>query len=149
MLEKSTIDKLNKEALVLLDAGDEIGARAKIGEILNADPSNAIATKLLAQITGDPLKVLGVQHFTYKVHRSDTLAKLADEYLGDKLRFYILARYNDIMVPNRLAAGQTIKIPGKRRKPKPLDDAPLPTPAVTQPTPATSAPPRRRAGTRA
>src|SRR5262249_49142309 len=33
--------------------------------------------------------------------------------LGDRFRFYILAKYNDIANPSRLAAGQVIKIPGK------------------------------------
>ncbi len=34
-------------------------------------------------------------------------------YLGDRYKFYILAKYNDISNPSKLAAGQVIKVPGR------------------------------------
>ena len=58
------------------------------------------------------------------MQRDDSLSKLAQQYLGDRFRFHILAKYNEIANPSRLAAGQVIKIPGK---------APAPAPAVARP----------------
>jgi tetratricopeptide (TPR) repeat protein len=52
-------------------------------------------------------------YFRYTVQRDDSLSKLAQQYLGDRFRFYILARYNEMPNPSRLAAGQVIRIPGK------------------------------------
>ncbi len=56
--------------------------------------------------------------FRYTVQRDDSLSKLAQQYLGDRFRFYILAKYNDMANPSRLAAGQVIKIPGKAQPPR-------------------------------
>ena len=52
--------------------------------------------------------------FRYTVQPADTLSKLAQQYMGDRFRFWILAKYNDIANPSRLAAGQVIKIPGRQ-----------------------------------
>ena len=87
-------------------------------------PTNDLAKKLMEQIKADPQKELGVVFFRYTVQRDDSLSKLAQQYLGDRFRFHILAKYNEIANPSRLAAGQVIKIPGK---------APAPTPAVARP----------------
>ena len=66
------------------------------------------------QIKADAQKELGAVFFRYTVQRDDSLSKLAQQYLGDRFRFYILAKYNDIQNPSRLSAGQVIKLPGKR-----------------------------------
>jgi len=79
------------------------------------------------QISADAQKELGTVFFRYTVQRDDSLSKLAQSYLGDRFRFYILAKYNDMANPSRLATGQVIKIPGK---------------AQPAPPPATAAPPR-------
>src|SRR5262249_22265555 len=75
----------------------------------------------------DAQKELGAQFFRYTVQRDDSLSKLAQQYLGDRFRFYILAKYNDIANPSRLAAGEVIKIPGRAQP------APAPTAAPAQP----------------
>jgi hypothetical protein len=62
--------------------------------------------------------------FRYTVQRDDSLSKLAQSYLGDRFRFYILAKYNDMANPSRLAAGQVIKIPGKAQPAPPASAAP-------------------------
>src|SRR5207344_576811 len=101
----------------LLQNGDEAGARAKLEQAQTVDPSNDLARKLMDQIKADPQKELGAVSFRYTVQRDDSMSKLAQQYLGDRFRFYILAKYNDIHNPSRLGAGQVIKIPGRAPPP--------------------------------
>jgi tetratricopeptide (TPR) repeat protein len=62
--------------------------------------------------------------FRYTVQRDDSLSKLAQQYLGDRFRFYILAKYNDMASANKLAVGQVIKIPGRAPATPPAAVAP-------------------------
>ena len=105
--------KLAIQAVDLLQNGDEPAAHAVLDRALAADATNDLAKKLLDQIRADPQKELGGVYFRYTVQRDDSLSKLAQQYLGDRFRFYILARYNEMPNPSWLAAGQVIKIPGK------------------------------------
>jgi tetratricopeptide (TPR) repeat protein len=43
--------------------------------------------------------------------------------MGDIYLFYGLARYNDIRVPRQVAAGQSIKVPGKQPPARPVEPA--------------------------
>jgi tetratricopeptide (TPR) repeat protein len=110
---KAQAQKLALEAVDHLQNGDEPGARQALGTALGLDPANDLARKMSEQISADAQKELGPVFFRYTVQRDDSLSKLAQQYLGDRFRFYILARYNDMANPSRLAAGQVIKIPGK------------------------------------
>ena len=110
---KTQAQRLAIETIDLLQNGDEAGARAKLEQAQALDASNDLARKLMDQIKADPQKELGAVSFRYTVQRDDSISKLAQQYLGDRFRFYILARYNDIQNPSKLAAGQVIKIPGK------------------------------------
>jgi tetratricopeptide (TPR) repeat protein len=114
---KAQAQKLAIEAVDLLQNGDEATAHATLDKALAADATNELARKLLEQIRADPQKELGSVFFRYTVQRDDSLSKLAQQFLGDRFRFYILARYNDMANPSRLAAGQVIKIPGKAPPP--------------------------------
>lgn len=105
------------QAVDLLQNGDEAGARSVLDKAATLDPSNDLVRKLLDQIKADAQKELGATYFRYTVQRDDSLSKLAAAYLGDRFKFYLLAKYNDIANPSRLAAGQVIKIPGKERAP--------------------------------
>ena len=83
------------------------------------------------QIKADPQKELGTAFFRYTVQRDDSLSKIAQQYLGDRYKFHILAKYNDIANPSKLAAGQVIKVPGRAPPPgtpKPAAPAPAPEP---------------------
>ena len=83
------------------------------------------------QIKADPQKELGSTFFRYTVQRDDSLSKIAQQYLGDRYKFHILAKYNDITNPGKLAAGQVIKVPGRAPAPgapKPAAPAPVPEP---------------------
>lgn len=110
---RAQAQKLAIEAVDELQNGDETAARATLDRALALDPANELARKLYDQIRADAQKELGPVFFRYTVQRDDSLSKLAQLYLGDRFRFYILAKYNEMTNPNRLAAGQVIKIPGK------------------------------------
>src|SRR5580765_6410691 len=124
---KAQAQKLALEAVDRLQNGDEAAARQLLSQAQGLDPSNDIARKMTEQISADAQKELGPVFFRYTVQRDDSLSKLAQSYLGDRFRFYILAKYNDMANPSRLAAGQVIKIPGKAQP------APPPTAAPARP----------------
>ena len=122
---KAQAQRLALDAVDQLQNGDEIAARATLDKAIALDPTNDLAKKLQDQIKADPQKELGTVFFRYTVQKDDSLSKLAQQYLGDRFRFYILAKYNDMASPNKLAAGQVIKIPGR---------APATPPAAVPPT---------------
>ena len=115
--------------------------RRHLEEALKLDPSNDLAKKLMDQIRADPQKELGTTFWRYTVQRDDSLSKLAQQYLGDRFRFHILAKYNDISNPSKLAAGQVIKIPGRQPAARP--------PAAARAAAASTRPPRPRRRRRA
>lgn len=124
--------KLALQAVDQLQVGDEAAARTTIEHALKLDPANDLAKKLFDQINADAQRELGAVHFRYTVQPADTLSKLAQQYMGDRFRFWILAKYNDISNPSRLAAGQVIKIPGRQPA--------TPPPAVVEPAPRAEPP---------
>jgi tetratricopeptide (TPR) repeat protein len=121
---KAQAQRLALDAVDQLQSGDEAAARLTLDKAIALDPTNELAKKLQDQIKADAQKELGPVFFRYTVQRDDSLSKLAQQYLGDRFRFYILAKYNDMASPNKLAAGQVIKIPGR---------APATPPAVVAP----------------
>ena len=129
---KAQAQKHAIEAIDQLQNGDEAAASHTIELALAFDPGNELARKLRDQIAADPEKELGSVFFRYTVQRDDSISKLAQQYLGDRFRFYILARYNEITNPSRLAAGQVIKIPGKAPPPAPAR-APARSPEASEP----------------
>ena len=129
---KAQAQKLTIEAITQLQNGDEPGASKALEEALKLDPASDLARKLMDQIRADPQKELGTQFFRYTVQRDDSLSKIAQQFLGDRYKFHILAKYNDIANPSKLAAGQVIKVPGRAPPPgAPKPQAPAPTPEPT------------------
>ena len=110
---KAQAQKLAIEAVDELQNGDETAARLTLDKALALDATNDLTRKLSEQIRADAQRELGAVYFRYTVQRDDSLSKLAQQFLGDRFRFYILAKYNDMSNPARLAAGQVIKIPGR------------------------------------
>jgi LysM repeat protein len=121
---KSQAQRLALDAVEQLQNGDETAARLTLDKALALDPTNDLAKKLQDQTKADAQKELGPVFFRYTVQRDDSLSKLAQQYLGDRFRFYILAKYNDMASPNKLAAGQVIKIPGRAPATPPAAIAP-------------------------
>lgn len=97
----------------ILAEGNVEEAQVEIERALALDPENKLALSFLRQLSADPIKELGSEHFAYTVKPGETLSKIAGRFMGDIFQFYILARYNDIAVPRRVPAGQTIRVPGK------------------------------------
>lgn len=124
-----------------LNQGDVAAARKLIKTGLKRDPNNASLALLRDSVTRDPVDLLGPTSFDYVVQPGDTLAGIADRYLGNRLLTYQLARYNGIEKPALLAAGQTLRIPGKKPAPVRRPAAPAPAPAP----PPRAAPPRAAA----
>jgi tetratricopeptide (TPR) repeat protein len=142
---RAQAQKLVLEAVDQLQNGDEAMAQHTLEQVLALDSSSDLARKLMDQIKADPQKELGTVFFRYTVQRDDSLSKLAQQYMGDRFRFHILAKYNDIPNPSRLAAGQVIKIPGRAPAPAAAPAAAAPAPA-SAPAAAASPPVPRPGG---
>ncbi|ANI79607.1 MULTISPECIES: LysM peptidoglycan-binding domain-containing protein [Sphingobium] len=139
------------DVVSLLDQGDEAGARKKLEMMLKRDPADARSRNLLDSISADPVATLGAQNFAYRVETGDTMQGIAQRFLGDRMKFYLLARYNQVAAPGSLKPGQTVRVPGVRPKeasappPRPRPEtppAPALKPAPSAATPAPAPPPR-------
>jgi len=121
----------NIMALELLNEGKAEQARVELVASLAEQPANqnALAQNLLSQIDGDPITMLGKENFAHTVEKGELLSTIADKYLGDKFKFYVLARYNDMDNPSLLKVGEVIKVPGKKRAVVAARPAPEPEPA--------------------
>lgn len=101
----------------LLYQGDRKQARRRLDKALDRDPGNPTLMMLKQSITGDAREDLGPTSFPYTVQRGDTMTSLAGRFLGNRLKAYQLARYNDIESPNQLTAGTVLRIPGQAPRP--------------------------------
>ena len=130
--------RLALQAVDQLQGGDDIGARATLEQAQKLDPNNELAKNLMNQINADAQRELGSTFFRYTVQPGESLSRLAQQYMGDRFRFWILAKYNDISNPSRLAAGQVIRIPGRQPATPPPVVAPVEPPPVraAEPEPA-------------
>lgn len=111
-----TPSERNILAIELLNEGKADQARAELQASLAELPAarNPRAQNLLSQIDDDPVAILGRENWRYKVQRGESLSIIAGNYLGDTLKFFVLARYNDMDNPSLLKAGQVIKVPGEK-----------------------------------
>lgn len=131
----------------LLDRGELREAQRRLDAALKQDRMNPSLLVLRQGIVGDAKSDLGPTSFPYTVAPGDTIASLAERFLGNRLKSYQLARYNDIANPANLAPGQVLKIPGEPAR------AQLPTrgtaPQTRPSRPAAPAPPARAPSPRA
>lgn len=97
----------------LLDRGQVGEARSRLNAALRDDPMNPSLLVLRQGMYGDAKADLGPASYGYTVAAGDTMAGLAERLLGNRLKSYQLARYNDIDNPSDLAAGQVLRIPGQ------------------------------------
>lgn len=102
-----------KKAISLLELGGAGQAGAELDAYLAEVPDSRLALDLKAQIAADPVAALGPQHFLYTMQPGDSISSVAKRMLGDPLKFYILARYNNLENPSEIEVGQTIRVPGK------------------------------------
>ncbi len=97
----------------LLLVGKEEEAQHALQMALRQAPKNKQATMLLQQIKADPVAVLGSTSFEYHIRPNDSLTGLAQRFLNDPFKFYLLAKYNGLSNPSRIRVGQVIQIPGE------------------------------------
>jgi hypothetical protein len=132
------------QAVAALWRGDTKKAEKLLRRVLKKTPDDPKARKLMQQINEDPRKLLGGDSYAYRVKLGETLWGLSQRMLDDPLLFYALARYNDIAVPQALAAGRLIQIPGtvhvEAPAPKPVEK-PAPQPVAAPPPPPPPPPP--------
>jgi tetratricopeptide (TPR) repeat protein len=112
----------------LLDEGKEAEARASLDAARRLDTKNELANTLYGSLTVDPEQEFGTKFFRYTVKPGDKLSRIAEVYLKDQYKFYLLARYNSIAVPRGLKAGQIIKVPGTKPPQSPPPPPPPPPP---------------------
>ncbi|WP_089945521.1 caspase family protein [Candidatus Entotheonella palauensis] len=142
---KKTARQYVREGYRFLLTGKEREARQALQAALRQAPNNQQAAMLLQQMDG--MADLGTESFNYRIRPNDTLTGLAQRFLGDPLKFYLLAKYNDLPNPSRIAVGQIIKIPGRPNVPpephaEPEKMPSPPPPVVAEPTaPPAAAPP--------
>jgi Amt family ammonium transporter len=123
-------------AVELLKHDHKDQARIELQALTSAAPHDSAGARLLRELDEDPQAALGQQHFNYTVRAGDTFESLAERFLGDRLRFYLLARYNGVDTPADIAVGQILMIPGA-----PHRSAPPPSRSAAAPTPTPIAPP--------
>ncbi|HKY82362.1 MAG TPA: LysM domain-containing protein [Sphingobium sp.] len=129
------------DVISLLDSGDTKSARKALQEMAKHDPADQAPARLLESLSADPTALLGAKNFAYRVQPGDRMTDLSRRFLGDRLKFYALARYNGITVPSSLKAGQSLRIPGDE-PPKPVaSPAPAPRPVLPAPRPVEVAKP--------
>jgi len=98
--------------IALLNQGDEAAALQQIKAIQRRNPTDPSARVLEESIEKDPVELLGPKSFPYTVQPGDTMITLAERFLGNKVKFYQLARYNGVKIPATLAAGTVLRVPG-------------------------------------
>ena len=132
--EDETITDANRfsRAIRSLQEGKSESARRDLDILLASRPKHSMARDLIEQMDADPQAYLGADYSEYQVQSGDSLSRIAEQYLGDPLKFLILARYNGIDNPSVLKPGQRIRVP--RKGPIP---APAPPPPSSQPTQGT------------
>lgn len=135
----------------LLDRGETKDARKRLDKALKADPMNPSLLVLQQGTTGDAKADLGATSYPYTVKAGDTMPGLAQRFLGNRLKAYQLARYNDIDTPASLTPGRVLRIPGQppraapEPRPAPRNSAPTATTPRAKPPAATPATPAPRA----
>ena len=101
----------NARAAGYLNVGDAARARTELLATLANHPRDPVARKLLAQVDADPELLLGSNKYPYRTRPGETLAVLSERFLGDRLMFYALARYNRIETPGAPLTGRVLLIP--------------------------------------
>ena len=152
MVQQVANERQIDDVVAALKMGDVKRARKLLKAMAKRDPADRRVATLRESLDGDPEKLLGKVFFSYRVMNGEQLTTLSQRFLGDRLKFYLLARYNRL-TSDALQPGQLIRIPGFAPAPKPRpeprsdpkpDSRTDPRPAASstaRSAPATPAPP--------
>jgi hypothetical protein len=100
-----------QSALEMLGEGQEQEADALLVELRDVPGYSERARHMLEQLRVPVHRYFPGDHFNVRLRAGQSLSTLSRRYLDDPLKFFALARYNGIAAPNRVAAGQLIRIP--------------------------------------
>lgn len=110
-----TADDRVKNAIALLNSGEEQQAEQELADALVIAPNNRPARKLMRQIHESPDSFFEQnEYFEYRLKSDETLVGIAGKFLDDPLEFYMLAKLNNINHPDAIAPGKVLMIPGNR-----------------------------------
>lgn len=98
-------------ALEMLNRGADRQAEELFLELRDSPGYEERAQHMLEQIRRPIHRYFPNDHFNVRLRAGQSLSALSRRYLDDPLKFFALARYNGIAVPNQVAAGQLIRIP--------------------------------------
>lgn len=121
--------------LNLLSQGKVAQARVDLVQYLADRPRDGRARDMLRQIDTDAVALYGKASFPYTITEDDSLAGIAQRFMGSRYRFFGLAKFNGLTVPADAKPGQKIQIPGR---PRPVVIMRRPK-AVVQPVPRENA----------
>lgn len=127
----------------VLMRGDRKGAENLLKPLLKREPMNPRLLLLRDSIRRDPKELLGPVSYPYTVRSGESFEEIAARLLGNRLKAYQLARYNGLDNPSKLAAGQTIQVPGSPPQPRPTSPTERPgkiNGATATPRPAPTPP---------
>lgn len=134
------------DVVAALEAGDEKRARKLLKKMAARDPGDRRVAVLRESIDGDPRTLLGAKSFGYSVQRGESFLSLAQRFLGDRLKFHLLVRYNGLKT-SQIAPGTIIRLPGDEPVAAPVVKRPRleaqpakPSAAATPPPPVVRAP---------
>lgn len=121
--------ELGKSALISFGRGEHEAARRYVECALEINPDSYRARMIFDQMDRDPVESLGTRYYWYTIQEGETVSMLAERFLGSSDKFIILARYNDILVPDAVSYGRRLKIPGTQSSPPPAEPPKRPPPA--------------------
>lgn len=106
-----------RKLVSFLETGDAARAGIELEAYEDQDGDPVLAAYWREQIHGDPGTLFEDVGKTYTTRQGESLSSISRKFLGDPLRFYALARFNEIGNPSKIVAGQEIKIPVLRASP--------------------------------
>tara|TARA_R110000823_G_scaffold27609_8_gene80349 strand:- start:5747 stop:6577 length:831 start_codon:yes stop_codon:yes gene_type:complete len=100
-----------RQALLNLEAGDPVAARAELVLYLDSQPGSEVGQDLLQQIDLPADEYFPPEYREIPLEPGWSLSTVAQRYLGSVYRFHALAKYNGISEPRKLHAGKSLRIP--------------------------------------